>query len=614
MADGVELGVGYVSVLPRTDKFAGEFRKQMSSAGGVDAAGQDVGRKFGGGLVAAVGKFAAPLAAAFSGVALTSFVKDSIAATSDLSESINAVQVSYGEASNGILNLSKTAAQGFGLSSSEFNGFAVQFQSFAKTIAGADGDVVGTFDSIIGRATDFASVMNLDVSEAATLFQSGLAGETEPLRRFGIDLSAASVQAYAYANGIGEAGTELTEAQKVQARYGSLLEQTAKTQGDFANTSDGLANRQRILGAEWENLKAKLGAAFVPAATAGLAWLSDEALPAIEWLSNEIGPAADMVREFFGGFDSGATAGGKMAEFATSVAQAWTSVTSIFTSGVTIVQNLWRLFGANIVGYLTSAFASVMQVVQGAFTFVQGIFNIFAGLLTGNWGQLWEGIKQVLSGAWAVITGLVEAAWNTVQFAFSNAGAILANIFGGIWAGIQNLAAAGAQGLVNLITGLPGRLLSLGGALLNAGKDLIGKFFEGLGTIGSIVVDLGKDIVNGIIGAMNTAISAVNDALPNSIGIGPASIDLPDNPIPKIPKLAKGGVVNRPTLAIIGEAGPEVVLPLSSPNAPDWVQNGPGAGSGVTQNNTFSAPLDEQTYAEIAFRKLQFAAAGTGGA
>ena len=498
MAEGIELGVGYVSVLPQTDKFAGAFRKQMSAAGGLDAAGDDVGKKFGGGFLAAASKFAAPLAAALGGIAVGSFVKDSIAATSDLSESINAVEVSYGNASNGILNLSKTAARGFGLSSSEFNGFAVQFQSFAKTIAGADGDVVGTFDSIIGRATDFASVMNLDVSEAATLFQSGLAGETEPLRRFGIDLSAASVQAYAYANGIGEAGTELTEAQKVQARYGSLLEQTAKTQGDFANTSDGLANQQRILGAEWENLKAKLGAAFVPAATAGLSWLSNDVLPAIQWLSDEIGPAADAVRDFFGGFDSGSAAGGKRSEFAASVMQAWESVKSIFLSGVMIVQNLWRLFGDNIVAYLRSAFDAVMQVVGGVFTWLQGAFNFWAGLLSGDWSRMWEGIKQVLSGAWDVIKGIVDLAFATVIVAFKNSGVILGQVFGGIWNGIQALASAGVNALVGLITSIPGRLAGLGGSFLSIGKSLIQSFLDGLSQAGGFV----KNFADGVWGAV----------------------------------------------------------------------------------------------------------------
>ena len=73
--------------------------------------------------------------------------------------------------------------------------------------------------------------MNLDVNQAAELFQSGLAGETEPLRKFGIDLSAAAVEASAYANGIAKAGKPLTEQQKVQARYALLMKTDRQDSG-----------------------------------------------------------------------------------------------------------------------------------------------------------------------------------------------------------------------------------------------------------------------------------------------------------------------------------------------------------------------------------------------
>jgi len=127
--------------------------------------------------------------------------------------------------------------------------------------------------------------MNLEVSEAAGLFQSGLAGETEPLRRFGIDLSAASVQAFAYKNGIAEAGEELTEQEKVQARYASLMEQTSKTQGDFANTSDSLANRQRVLNARWDDARAKLGRGLLPVVEDLVGVILEDGIPAFERFS-----------------------------------------------------------------------------------------------------------------------------------------------------------------------------------------------------------------------------------------------------------------------------------------------------------------------------------------
>lgn len=199
----------------------------------------------------------------------------SIEAASRLGESVNAVNVTFGKSAEGIKALGEEAAESVGLSNAAFNGLAVQFSSFADTIAGKGGDVVGTIDDMTTRAADFASVMNIDVAEAATIFQSGLAGETEPLKKFGIDLSAATVETYAYANGIGTAGEALTETQKIQARYGLLMEKTEKTAGDFANTSDGLANSQRILSAKLEDTAAKVGKDLAPAMAQVTGMLSD---------------------------------------------------------------------------------------------------------------------------------------------------------------------------------------------------------------------------------------------------------------------------------------------------------------------------------------------------
>lgn len=205
------------------------------------------------------------LATGFVGAELVKFAKQSIKATSDLGESMNAVRVTFGNASAGILKFGETAAKTVGMSQAQFNSFAVQFAGFTQQISGSTGDVSKVTAELTKRIADFASVMNLDIAEAAQVFQSSLAGQTEPIRRFGIDMSAAAVEAYALKNGLAASKDEMTEGIKVQARYGLLMEATAKTAGDFANTSDSLANRQRILSAEFENMKAKVGEALLPA-------------------------------------------------------------------------------------------------------------------------------------------------------------------------------------------------------------------------------------------------------------------------------------------------------------------------------------------------------------
>lgn len=216
-----------------------------------------------------------------AGAAAISFMKDSVKEASDLNESINAVRVTFGESAESILKLGESAAESVGLANSEFNSLAVGFSAFVEQIDRGQGNVAEVMDDLTTRVADFASVMNLDVTEAAEKFRSGLAGETEPLRKFGLDVSAASVNLKALELGLADSSSELDEQDKILARYHLIMEQTEKTAGDFANTSDDLANKQRILSKRWKDAQAAIGEALVPAVEA-LLEVGEDLIPVLE--------------------------------------------------------------------------------------------------------------------------------------------------------------------------------------------------------------------------------------------------------------------------------------------------------------------------------------------
>lgn len=258
----------------------GEYKKLASATKGAESTLGKLQSKF-----KTVGTNIAKVTAGiglglFAGVA--SQIKPAIDAASDLGEAVNAVNVTFGDAADGILELGQNAARGLGLSKTELFGISTQFSSFAKTIAGDGGDVVGIIDELSTRGADFASVFNLEVGDALGKFQSGLAGQSEPLRNFGIDMSAARVEQYLLENGLWDGTTALTEQEKVMGRYGTLMEQTAITQGDFSNTSDSLANQQKITKASFEDLRAEIGEKFLPIISGMMEFVLDELIPAFE--------------------------------------------------------------------------------------------------------------------------------------------------------------------------------------------------------------------------------------------------------------------------------------------------------------------------------------------
>ncbi len=228
---------------------------------------------------------------AFGAAKVLSFAKDSINAFSNLEESVNAVNVMYGEAAQGINDLGTNSANQFGLSTRAVNEAAVSMGAFAEKIDEAN--PADAFGNILQRATDFASVMNLETSDALDKFRAGLAGESEPLRKFNVDVSAATITQVALAAGIIQTGEKMTEAQKVQARYLAIMQQTEKTAGDFANTSDGLAGSQKKLSAKWEEAQAVLGEALAPAMTE-LLQVGVDLIPVFTLV---VGVVGDLVQE-----------------------------------------------------------------------------------------------------------------------------------------------------------------------------------------------------------------------------------------------------------------------------------------------------------------------------
>ena len=283
-----------------------------------------------------------------TGIAAAAFGKfalDSIRAASNLEESTNAVNVSFGKSAKAILEIGKNSAESLGLARNEFNEAAVRFSAFAERIAGVGNDTSGFIREVTQRAADFASVFNIEVAEALRVFQSGLAGEAEPLKRFGINLLESEVKAYALRAGIISVGESMTETEKVQARYGLLLESTSKTAGDFANTSEGLANSQRILKARFTDMQAEIGQALLPAFTNLFKTVADRVMPEFEKLgaflrspqgqkaiSDLANTIADLTIKFINNIDGVIRTATSLATFVVGVKVATTAVQAATTA------------------------------------------------------------------------------------------------------------------------------------------------------------------------------------------------------------------------------------------------------------------------------------------
>jgi hypothetical protein len=205
-----------------------------------------------------------PVAAGVAAVAVVKFAADAVAAASDFNESVNKINVVFGDSSDQVIKWSETMAGSFGISQQAALESAGTFGNLFDAMGLASDAGQEMSQTLVEMAADLASFNNASPEDVLAALQSGLTGQIRPLRQYGIEVSTAALQQEAFAEGITKSVTQMTLAEKVQLRYALILKQTGNAQGDFARTSEGLANQQRILAAQWEDLQVAIGVLLLP--------------------------------------------------------------------------------------------------------------------------------------------------------------------------------------------------------------------------------------------------------------------------------------------------------------------------------------------------------------
>ena len=256
----------------------------------------------------------------------------------------------------------------------------------------------------------------------------------------------------------------------------------------------------------------------------------------------------------------------------------------------------------NFLAIVSLIFDVLWRIVSGVFilivavvaTAIEGIVQPFIWLFQ-NWQTVWNNICGFVSTIWNIIVGVVTAYINTMNAIISaiintimavispivnwiNSVIIqpIANFFSGLWNGI-------VQGVTGFIQGVTNVMLPIANWINNNIIQPIARFFVGLWngiiqgvnglaagvrTVFGSIVGIIKAPINAIIGGVNAVIRGLNSIkVPDWVpGLGGAHPNFPT-----IPMLAKGGVVDNATMAIIGEAGKEAVMPLE--NNTGWITN-----------------------------------------
>jgi hypothetical protein len=296
----VEIANAVLNITPSMRGLSGEIDRQIRGVN-TRRAGARAGEDYSSGFGSAAKKLTGILAGAFAAVQIKDFAVGAINQASDLQEVGTKLTAVFGDAAADITAFGAQGAKALGQTSLQAQNAAATFGTFGKA-AGLSGKENAAFSTELAKlATDMASFSNTTPEQAIEALGAGLRGESEPLRAYGVLLDDASLRQEALAMGlITTTKDALTPQQKVLASHALIMKQTTDAQGDFERTSGGLANQQRILAAQWEDSKGKLGEAFLPGVTAVVTALNEKLGPAMDTIVAGLPGFTAAVSENFG--------------------------------------------------------------------------------------------------------------------------------------------------------------------------------------------------------------------------------------------------------------------------------------------------------------------------
>lgn len=703
-----EIASAYVSLMPSLRGFRGQLNRQMGPD--LDKVGSSGGKRLGDGMTksfkGATSKMFGGIAAGLATLGAASFFKDAIQGASDLNEAGTKVEAIFGKVGKTYVDaFSKKGAKALGQTQLDVLNAASTFGTFGKAAGLSGKELAGFSTGLAGLSTDFSSFFNTSPEAAVEAIGAALRGEAEPIRQFGILLDDASLKAEAMRLGLlkptkdaskimaaqarlvvaqkayndvvkksgkeslpaikaqaalglaqsglskatqGSVGT-LTQQQKILAANSLIYKQSADAQGDFKRTSGGLANQQRILSAQFSDLRSKLGQKLLPTAVRFVTFLNNRLIPGVEGIAKAfrlgdkskadgflqqsvvrlrkvvdvVKAGVPFVKAFFDGLinrndhsyagklEGFAAAGVKVRDF---LIRAKDSARAFFDG----------LRGNTGWAQPFEKFAVAGSKVRDAFIAIKDKGVAFGGWLKNDlWPALLNGRDTVLPGvqtAIAILQGDNGSGVGGLSFSFKSLGDFITQKAIPAMANIAKVAipavATGIRQTIDKVKAFGDAMVAFRNGVASSIAFLLRRFADLASGIGSVLIGLssfpgmewareaGANLKVAANEADNLARVMDNIAAKKDIVIG---VDFKVNGAGQVllgkgvkvdmgqfKARAGGGPVNAGEPYIVGEKRPELFVPNRSGTIIPKVPEGGSSGAGVVQN--FNGPIMPHDY------------------
>lgn len=338
---------------------------------------------------------------------IASWINESNAYT----ENLNLFTVSMGEYADSAMQYANTVSEVMGIDTSDW----IRNQGVFMTMAtgfGVAGDRASKMsEQLTQLGYDISSFYNTSVEDAMQRLQSGLAGELEPLRRLGYDLSQAKLEATALSLGIDKAVSSMTQAEKAELRYYAIMTQVTQVHQDMANTLDHPSNQLRVFQAQLKMTARAIGDLFIPTL--------QEILPVAIAAAKAIQFVAKSIAGLFGVTSDGNEVSDKLSDIGASAGGVSSSLEEATEGAGKLKKMLLGMDELNIMSD-SSGSGSGIGAGGGGFDYELPSYEFLSESVNTRVNEIVEEMKQ-----WLGITGEIDS-WS--EFFETRLGRILKTV------------------------------------------------------------------------------------------------------------------------------------------------------------------------------------------
>lgn len=247
-----------------------------------------------------------------------------------------------------------------------------------------------------------------------------------------------------------------------------------------------------------------------------------------------------------------------------SLANGWNQIVSFFTTFGAIIAAAWTALWTGVSAFFTGIWNGIVTFITTAVTTVLTIILTVIGTLLGWWNGFWAGVFATVAAIWNNIISFIGFAVGAVVSFVTGVIGTLAGWWNGFWAGIFAVVSGIWNSIVSFVSGAINNVRNV---IVTVAAGIVSTWNSIWSSVGSFFASLWGGIVSTARGAINTLIGIINGIIGpinNVLGaIRNLTGGLVNLKLPSLPKLAAGGLALSPS--IVGEAGPELVIPLSRP-------------------------------------------------